>query len=126
MQECVMRKLECRCAWVAVLTAAAVVLAAVAASAAPIESRMTTDGKGERAQLVGRATTALDAGGITAKLKAFGLSDKQINQRLSQLSSDELQQLATGAEALAAGGAEPTLTTTTWLLIIVIVLILAS
>ncbi len=122
-----MRKLDRRCAWVAVLTAAVMLLTMVMAAAAPIQSRMTTDSKGERAQVVGRATTALGAAGITANLKAFGLSDKQVNQRLSQLSADELAQLATGAEALAAGGAtEPTLTTTTWLLIIVILLILAD
>ena len=61
-----------------------------------------------------------------AELKSYGLTDDQINQRLAQLSTDELQQLATGAEAIAAGGEQPSFSTTTWLLIIVILLILAD
>lgn len=121
-----MRKLERRCAWVAVVTVAAMLLLMGAACAAPIESKMTTEQKGDRTQAVAQAEAALDASGLTTKLTSFGLTDEQINQRLAQLSADELQQLTTGAEAVAAGGAEPTLTTTTWLLIIVIVLLLAD
>ncbi|HUT73811.1 MAG TPA: PA2779 family protein [Armatimonadota bacterium] len=120
-----MRKLERRCAWLAVVTVAVMLFTMAAACAAPIQSKMTTEPKGERAQVAARAEAALDAAGVTAKLKGFGLTEQQVQQRLSQLSADELQQIATGAEALAVGGAqEPTLSTTTWLLIIVIVLLL--
>jgi hypothetical protein len=121
-----MRKLERRCAWVAVATIAVMVFMMAAACAAPIESKMTNEPKGERAQALARAATALDSAGVTAQLKHFGLTDEQIQQRLAQLSADELQQLTTGAETLAVGGAEPTLSSTTWLLIIVIVLLLAG
>jgi hypothetical protein len=121
-----MHRLERRYAWVATATIAVMLLMMTAACAAPIPSQMTTAPQGERVQALSRAQSALDAGGVTAKLKAFGLTDEQIKQRLAQLSSDELTQLAAGAETLAAGGAEPTLSTTTWLLIIVIVLLLAD
>jgi hypothetical protein len=123
-----MRKLERRCAWIAVATIAVMVFTMAAACAAPIGSKMTTEPKGERAQTLAQAATALDTAGITAKLKAYGLSDEQVNQRLSQLSMDELQQITSGAEAIATGGAdaESSLSVTTWLIIIVIVLLLVS
>jgi len=115
-----------RFSWVAAATIAVMLLMVAAACAAPIQSKMTTAPQGERAQALSRAQTALDAGGVTGKLKAYGLTDQQINQRLGQLSADELSQLTTGAEAVAAGGAQTTMTTTTWLLIIVVVLLLVS
>ncbi|UCH36112.1 MAG: PA2779 family protein [Armatimonadota bacterium] len=121
-----MYKLERRYAWVATATVAVMVIMMTAACAAPIPSKMTAAPQGEREEAVAQAQTALDAGGITAQLKSFGLTDEQINQRLAQLSTDELQQLATGAEAIAAGGQQPSFSTTTWLLIIVILLILSD
>lgn len=122
-----MQTLSRRYAWVASATVAIMLLLMAVACAAPIPSQMTTAPQGERAQAVARAQTALDASGVTAKLRAFGLSEEQIKQRLAQLSPDELNQLATGAEALALGGAqEPSFSTTTWLLIIIILLILAD
>jgi len=121
-----MHKLERRCAWVAMATIAVMLLMMAAACAEPIASKMTTPPQGDRPQAIARAQSALDASGVMAKLKSFGLNEQQVKQRLAQLSADELNQLTTGAEVLAAGGAEPSLSTTTWLLIILIVLILAT
>jgi len=121
-----MHRLERRHAWVAAATIAVMLLMMAAACGSPIPSKMTTAPQGERAQALSRAQSALDASGVTAKLKAFGLTDEQVKQRLAQLSPDELTQLAAGAETLAVGGAEPTLATTTWLLIIVVVLLLVD
>ena len=121
-----MHQLSRRYAWVATATVAVMMLMMAAACAAPIQSKMTTAPQGEREQMLARAQAALDASGLIGKLKAFGLTEQQINERLSQLSADELTQLVTGAEAVAAGGAEPGFSTTTWLLIIVIVLLLAT
>lgn len=121
-----MHRLGRRYAWVAAATVGIMLLMMAAACAEPIASKMTTAPQGERGQALARAQSALDASGILAKLKSFGLSDQQINERLAQLSPDELSQLTAGAESVAVGGTEPTLATTTWLLIIVIVLLLAT
>jgi len=119
-----MHKLERRYAWVAMATIAVMLLMMAAACAEPIASKMTTTPQGDRPQAIARAQSALDASGVMAKLKGFGLNEQQVKQRLAQLSADELNQLTTGAEALAAGGNSSTLSTTAWLVIIVIVLIL--
>jgi len=112
--------------WVATATVAIMLLLMAMACAEPIPSKMTTTPQGGQAPAVSRAMAALDASGITAKLKSFGLTDEQVKQRLGQLSADELTQITTGAESVAAGGDMPTLSTTIWLLIIIIVLILAT
>jgi hypothetical protein len=112
--------------WIATATVAVMLLLMAMACAEPIPSKMTTPPPGGQTPSVTRAMDALNASGITAKLKSFGLTDEQVKQRLAQLSPDELTQVTTGAESVAAGGEVPTLSTTVWLLIIIIILILAT
>lgn len=121
-----MHRLTCRGASVAAATVAVMVLATAGAWAAPIASKMTTAPQGDRAEALASAEAAVDASGVAEQLKGFGLTDEQVKERLAQLSSDELEQLAAGLEPLAVGEQEPTFSTTTWLLIIVILLILAD
>lgn len=95
--------------------------------AAPVPSQPVGSQGETREQLLARAEKAVNADVVQAKLKALGLTEKQIASRIASLSDQELRVLATGAETIhAAAAGEPTLSTTTWLLIIIILLLLAD
>jgi len=94
---------------------------------APVPSQPVGLQGESREQLLARAEKAVNVEAVQGKLKAFGMTEKQIASRMSNLSDQELRVLATGAETLhAAAAGEPQLSTTTWMLIIIILLLLAG
>ncbi len=68
---------------------------------APARSASSTDGRSADMKTV---QTALESKVVRERLKALGLSDKEIESRLGQLSDQQVHKLAKDIDSLSAGG----------------------
>ncbi|MFI5346053.1 MAG: PA2779 family protein [Elusimicrobiota bacterium] len=70
---------------------------------APTQGMSRTEGS-DRASDMKTVQSALESKVLRARLRALGLSDQEIDSRLSQLSDAEIHRLAKDIGALGAGG----------------------
>lgn len=68
---------------------------------APVQGAAATDGRAADMKTV---QTALESKVLRARLRALGLSDKEIDSRVSRLSDGQIHSLAKDIDSLGSGG----------------------
>jgi len=124
-----MRVLRTKCLPVAVCVLVSLLLVMVVpmALAAPVASKTTrNESMAARAQIVKQVSQALDRQVVKEQLKALGMGEKQVTERLAQISDQELRELAAGSEQLRQAGGVTTLSTTEIVLLLILVVLIVD
>ncbi|MGC8852801.1 MAG: PA2779 family protein [Hydrogenobacter sp.] len=74
------------------------------ALASLVESKHTLEVSSQRDQDIQKIQRALESKIVQEKLKAYGLTKEEIQEKLSQLSDDQIHMLAKASDKVLAGG----------------------
>ena len=119
-----MPKVPVKTPLVALLATAFLLTAALPAPALPVPSRADDDQTlAERQADLAALREVVAQDQVAAALEAHGFSQDQVNQRLAQLSPDELHQLAGQTDQLQAAGQVPSYI---WILIAVLIIVVIA
>lgn len=69
-----------------------------------VESKHTLEVSSQRDQDIQKIQRALESKIVQEKLKAYGLTKEEIQEKLSQLSDDQIHMLAKASDKVLAGG----------------------
>jgi hypothetical protein len=119
-----MSKLHAKTPLVVLVATAFILAAAAPAPALPVPSRSADDQSlAEREADLAALQEVVAQDQVAAALEARGFSQDEVNQRLAQLSPDELQQLTGQIDQLQAAGQVPSYI---WILIAVLIIVVIA
>lgn len=71
-----------------------------------VDSKHTFEVSSQRDQDIQKVQRALESKVVQEKLKAYGLSKEEVQEKLSQLSDDQIHMLAKASDKVLAGGGD--------------------
>jgi hypothetical protein len=89
-----------------------------------VDSRHTFEVSSQRDQDMQKVQRALESKIVQEKLKAYGLSKEEVQEKLSQLSDDQIHMLAKASDKVLAGGDGIGLAIAVVVLLILVVILL--